>query len=84
MNTELPTLEENETWEITTLPPDKKVISSKYLFKTKNKPDGSTDVYKSRLVILGCKHVYDIDYVQTFAPVAKLTTLRTLLVVAAI
>lgn len=44
-----------------------------WLFKTKHNPDGSIDRHNARLVILGCKQQYGIDYQETFAPVAKLT-----------
>ncbi|XP_074328035.1 putative mitochondrial protein AtMg00820 [Apium graveolens] len=84
MNDELDTLENNHNWAITTLPPGKNAITSKWLYKTKFKPDGIIDKFKSRLVILGNKQTYDIDYSETFALVAKLTTVRTLLAVAAI
>lgn len=82
MNMELEALEGNDTWEITTFPPNKKAIRSKWLFKTKFKADGSIERYKARLVILGCKKVYGIDYENTFAPLAKTATIRALLVVA--
>lgn len=58
MNKELQALEDNHTWEINTLPPHKRAIGCKWLFKTKLNPDGSVERYKARLVILGCKQIY--------------------------
>lgn len=55
MNEELSALEEDHTWVITDLPHGKKAIGSKWLFKTKYKPDGSKEQYKARLVIMGNK-----------------------------
>ncbi|GJZ51772.1 reverse transcriptase, RNA-dependent DNA polymerase [Tanacetum coccineum] len=48
MQTELKTLEKNHTWELTSLPPGHKAISSKWVFKTKYKADGTIDRYKER------------------------------------
>lgn len=84
MNAELDALERNETWDITNLPPGKRSIGCKWLYKTKYKSDGSIDRFKARLVILGCKQIQGVDYAETFAPVAKMSTVRTLLAVAAI
>lgn len=84
MNTDLAALEQNQTWEVTTLPPGKVAVGSKWLYKTKYLHDGSIERHKSRLVILGCRQKLDEDYDQTFARVAKMATVRTVLAVAAI
>lgn len=84
MNQELTAVEGNKTWTVTTLPAGKKAIGCKCLYKTKYSPNGSIERYKSRLVVLGCKQVYSIDYSETFAPIAKLTTVCALLAIAAI
>lgn len=83
MNMELEALEANQTWEVTTLPVNRKSIGCKWIYKTKVKADGSIDKYKARLVTLGYKQTYGIDYVETFAPVEKMATVRALLAVAA-
>ena len=47
---EMHALEKNGMWEIVTLPDDKKVVGSKWVFTVKYKSDGSLDRYKARLV----------------------------------
>lgn len=83
MNVELNALELNQTYTITTLPPNKEVIGSKWIYKTEYQDDRIIDRKKARLVNLGCHQTFEEDFGETFAPVAKLTTVRTLLVVAA-
>ena len=58
-----------------------KIISSKWVYRTKIDADGKKR-YKATLVIKGYKHVNGIDYEETFAPVARLSTLRMLLALA--
>ena len=84
MNDELKVLEANDTWTITTLSLGKKDIGFKLLYKTTYNSDGTMERCKARLVILGCKQEYDVDYGETFVPVVKITTVRSLLVVVAI
>lgn len=83
MNQELQSLEENGTWELATLPKGTKAIPCKWVYRIKSHPDGSVDKYKARLVIKGFRQRYGVDYFETFSPVAKLSTIRTMLSIAA-
>ncbi|CAI7856391.1 unnamed protein product [Closterium sp. NIES-54] len=80
---EYDSLLENETWELCELPPGKKAISSKLIFRHKYGPDGELTRYKSRLVAKGFQQTKGKDFDEIFAPVGKGTTLRVSLVVAA-
>ena len=76
------TLEKNKTWEIVSLPPGKKAIGCKWVFTIKQTQEGKIDRYKACLVAKGYCQTYDIDYDETFAHVAKMSTVRTLIFLA--
>ena len=65
-----------------TLPPGQSVVSCKWIYKIKTRSDGSIEHYKSHLVAKGFTQEYGIDYEETFAPVACISFVRALLVVA--
>jgi len=83
MQREIQALEKDDTWEIDDLPPNKKALGCKWVYKIKYHSDGTVERFKSRLVIFGNHQVVRIDYTETFAPVAKMTTVRVFLAVAA-
>lgn len=84
MNAELRALQANNTWTLASFPRGKKAIGYKWVYKVKHKVDGSVKRLKARLVAKGYCQVSGLDYHETFAPVAKMTTVRLLLGLAAL
>jgi hypothetical protein len=73
----------NDVWEIVPRPKSKDVVSSKWLFKIKHVADGSIEKYKARFVTRGFSQKEGIDYEETFAPMARYTSIRTIIALAA-
>ncbi|RXY77558.1 hypothetical protein DD581_31985, partial [Klebsiella pneumoniae] len=73
MKSEYDALIENDTWTLCDLPPGKKAIGTKWVYKLKRKPDGEIDRHKARLVAKGYAQQKGIDYEETFAPTCRMT-----------
>ena len=78
MDSEMKSLLENDVWELVHLPEGRKALGSKWVYKIKTGADGSIERYKARLVAQGYSQKYGTDYDQTFCPVVRLESFRTL------
>jgi hypothetical protein len=79
MLSELANLEGKGTWEEAVLPPGRKPITAKWVFKRKLDQYGKIAKYKARLVARGFSQVPGVDFEETYSPVSRLSSLRLLL-----
>jgi ribosomal protein S17E len=84
MDEELSTLQRTDNWDLVPLPSSKSVVGCRWVYKIKTNSDRSIKRYKAKLVAKGYSQQYSTDYEETFALVAKMITIRTLIVVASI
>jgi hypothetical protein len=82
MDEEYNALMENQTWDLVPLPKGRKLVRCRWIFRTKMATNGEISKYKSRLVAKGYSQVHGIDYTETFAPVAKMDSIRLVLAIA--
>jgi hypothetical protein len=82
MTKEYQSIIKNDVWEIVPKPKNKDVVSSKRLYKIKHVFDGSIEKHKARFVAHGFSQEEGIDYKETFSPVARYTSIRTIIALA--
>ena len=72
-------LKDNDVWNSIELPEGRTAVGSKWVFKTKTDADGTIEKHRARLVAQGFSQMFGIDYDETFCPVVRLESVRTLI-----
>jgi hypothetical protein len=83
IETELGNLNDAKTWSVVKRPKNANVVASKWVMRLKKNALGDVERYKARLVAKGFTQIYGQDYFETFAPVARLASIRSILAIAA-
>ena len=73
----------NQVWEVVPRPQEKKLVGSRWIYKVKHAVDRSVEKYKARFMEKGFSQKEGIDYEETFAPVAKYSSIQTIISLAA-
>ncbi|CAA7024654.1 unnamed protein product [Microthlaspi erraticum] len=83
MGKEVDAFEVTHTWNIVDLPLGKVALGNLWVYKIKYPSDGNAERYKTRLVVSGNHQKEGINFEETFAPVVKMTTVRSMLKIIA-
>ena len=83
MHEEYESIMKNDVWEVVLRLEDKSVVTSKWLYKIKHGSDGSVEKYKARFVSQGFSQKEGVDYDEMFALIARYTTIRSIIALAA-
>ncbi|MCO5580830.1 hypothetical protein L7F22_034703 [Adiantum nelumboides] len=84
MDSEYQSIMANGTWQLVPAPPNRKLVTCKWLLCKKFHADGSVSRYKARLVARGFTQIPGMDYSETFSPVLRITSFRVLIAIAAL
>jgi len=82
MQEEFTAFQKNHTWSLVSLPPNRKAIGCKWVFRVKENSDGTINRYKARLVAKGFHQIHGFDFTETFSPVVKPINIRLILTLA--
>ena len=72
----------NDVWEVVPRPKGKKVVGFKWIYKVKHAADGTMDKYKAHFVAKGFSQREGVDYEETFALVARYSSIRAIISLA--
>ena len=82
METEIKAMEDLDVWEAVPRPADTNIVSCKWIYKIKHNAHGEISRYRARLVARGFTQIHGTDYLDTYAPVTRLETIRLLFALA--
>lgn len=82
MALEYDALQRQGTWSLVHIKPDSNAVGCKWVFKLKQRSDGTIERYKARLIAKGFHQQPEMDYGEMFSPVVKHTTVQLVLSIA--
>ena len=78
MNDEMESLNANQTWDLVPLPPNRKALKNKWVYRIKEE-DGERKRYRARMVVKGFAQQKGVDFNEIFSPVVNMQTIRLVL-----